>query len=141
MDATCEYCHAPFTPNPKARTAQKFCCRNHRVYFHREGGGLIDAPEARAAIGSEPVNSLAGALMVLATIDLPTTAAIRAITVDRVGHYPATWVVTVPPKSATAAEKVRDKLMEAEDDLKTLRRKLEQAIKPTKAPARGRSRA
>jgi hypothetical protein len=129
-ETTCAYCQEKFTPNPRARTPQRFCSTRCRVYFHREGGGLADVARPVGMPDSGDV-SLAGAIAVLARVDLPSTAAVQAITVDRSGAYPASWVVTVPARSAVAAGKVRDQLMEAADDLMTLRRKLEEAMKPS----------
>jgi hypothetical protein len=127
-DATCEYCQGKFTPNPRSRTPQRFCSTKCRVYFHREGGTRAQPASGRPAAAGD--TSLAGAIASLAgVIDLPSTATVQAITVDRTGVYPASWVVTVPAKSVNAAEKIRDQLMEAADDLMTLHRKLGEAMK------------
>jgi hypothetical protein len=127
-ETTCAYCQGKFVPNPRARTLQRFCSTRCRVYFHREGGGVDAKPVGRPDAAD---TSLAAAIAALGGVDLPLTAAVRAITVDRAGAYPASWVVTVPARSAVAAGKVRDQLMEAADDLRTLRRKLEEAMKPS----------
>jgi hypothetical protein len=138
-ETTCAYCQEKFIPNPRSRTPQKFCSTRCRVYFHREGGGPVTG-SARAGRPDVGDVSLAGAIAALAgAIDLPSTAAVKAITVDRAGVYPASWVVTVPARSVNAAERVRDQLGEAADDLNTLRRKLEEAMKPARKARRSAS--
>jgi hypothetical protein len=125
---TCQYCGEPFEPNPRARTPQKFCSTRHRVYFHREGGGLVETPATGR--GEPASNSVAGAIDALGAVQLPDTKAAGAITVDRVSAYPHDWKVTVPPKSATAAAKIADALNEHADDLQTLARLISQAVSP-----------
>jgi hypothetical protein len=82
---------------------------------------------------------MAAAIAALGGVDLASTAAVQAITVDRASVYPDGWVVTVPPRSVNAAGKIRDQLGEAADDLRTLQRKLDQAMKPGR-PGRPRAR-
>jgi hypothetical protein len=136
---TCEYCGEEFTPNPRSRTPQKFCSTRHRVYFHREGGSVAKAGPARASRPSG--NSVADAIAALGSIQLPDSKAADAITIDRDSAYPSGWKVTVPPKSAQSADRVRDALNEYADDLQTLARLIGTAAKPRQAkPTRGTSR-
>jgi hypothetical protein len=138
-ETTCAFCQEKFTPNPRARTPQRFCSTRCRVYFHREGGAVDTRPATSGRPAAGDV-SLAGALAALGVqAGLPSTATVKAITVDRAGVDPASWVVTVPARSVNVAESVRDQLMERADDLMTLRRKLEEAMKPGR-PARPRAR-
>jgi hypothetical protein len=125
MEMTCEYCGEKFTPNPRSRTPQRFCSSTHRVYFHREGGGITRSAPAPAPLAG---NSVADAIAALGGVRLPDTKAAVAITVDRTTTvYPTGWAVTVPGRSVQAAGRIRDALMEHADDLRTLARRIDQA--------------
>jgi hypothetical protein len=43
---TCDYCREPFTPTPgPMANKQRFCCTNHRIYWHRINRLVAQAPE------------------------------------------------------------------------------------------------
>lgn len=141
-ETTCDYCGGLFTPNPRARTPQRFCSTKHRVYFHREGGGIATTQHAAVQPSS---NSVADALTALGGVQLPESKTAAAITVERSSAYPTGWTVTVPARSALAADKIRDAIREHADDLMTLARLIDQAANPPKAaspkPPAGRAQS
>ena len=126
----CEYCNELFTPTPGPMAVkQRFCSTKHRVYASREGIGPNTA--ARKPISDDDADtSIATAIRAaeaFTNVPIADTKTVAAIRVERKSADPATWEVTVPSGSITAATKIHQALVTHIGDLVTLANNLGRA--------------
>jgi hypothetical protein len=91
-----------------------------------------DVPEAREPPAGDYEGSLLQAVRDLQDESLAVRPGVKrallTARVDRKGIGPADWKVTFPPEQANATEHYRQLLLEHADDLKSLARRIEQAL-------------
>jgi hypothetical protein len=106
---------------------QRFCCVNHRTYFHREGLSVDDGADRPRREHYEDDTSIATALQaaqMFTPVPIADHKTVAAIRVERKGADPVTWDVKVPSNSAVAATRIYEALTAHIGDLLTLANKL-----------------
>jgi hypothetical protein len=100
---------------------QRFCSTKHRVYASREGvGPNVHRKAADPDDADTSITAAIRAAEAYTQIPIADTKTVAGIRIERLRADPATWKVTIPSGSVTAAAKIHQALHDHIGDLVTL---------------------